>query len=317
MTHNRNSHFLKALLIFFACLIISVNGQIGDINEALKYYPLHIGNYWEYETFRFPLSDTPDTSWIFSKEVTGDTTISGKKFFIVETKRLSGDFLNRRFYRIDSTTGGLYNGNFKEDSLLADIGDTVSPCFILSDLKEENILGEDRLTRTLDQSCLTSGTYYKWKLSKGLGETYRLTVDEVINLRKYRTYLIYAKIDGKEFGIKTDVSEDENFDKSFSLSQNYPNPFNPSTTIKFTVGTSPSAPLLSNLPAGRHGERDERVRLVVYNMLGQKIRTLVNETLQPGNYEVEFDGSDLTSGIYFYVLESGGKRLSKKMLLLK
>jgi hypothetical protein len=112
-------------------------------------------------------------------------------------------------------------------------------------------------------------------------------------------------IDGVAYGdtsfIVVSVS-DESFPREFNLSQNYPNPFNPNTTIKFTVanvGTS----------------RDLSLR--VYDILGREIQTLLNKPMQPGNYEIAFDGSNLTSGVYFYVLETSGKRLSKKMLLVK
>lgn len=94
------------------------------------------------------------------------------------------------------------------------------------------------------------------------------------------------------------VKDDEVY-TNFSLHQNYPNPFNPTTTIQYQVSG------IGN------------VTLKVYDILGRQIKTLLNKPMQPGSYEVEFDGSNLTSGVYFYVLETGGKRLSKKMLLVK
>ena len=75
----------------------------------------------------------------------------------------------------------------------------------------------------------------------------------------------------------------------FSLSQNYPNPFNPSTRIKFTI------------PAVGNG-RDRSVKILVYDMLGREIAVLVNEQLNPGTYEVNWDASAYPSGVYFYKL---------------
>jgi photosystem II stability/assembly factor-like uncharacterized protein len=96
-------------------------------------------------------------------------------------------------------------------------------------------------------------------------------------------------------------------DKLF-LHQNYPNPFNPITKIKFEVGASTT---LSN----------RVVRLVIYNLLGQKIETLVNQSagsgLSPSTYEVEFDGSNLASGIYYYTLSVNDHVYTRKMVLLK
>lgn len=74
--------------------------------------------------------------------------------------------------------------------------------------------------------------------------------------------------------------------ETFALNQNYPNPFNPSTTIQFDI---PNASF---------------VTLKMYNVLGQEIATLVNEKREAGKYEVEFDGAKLTSGVYFYRLET-------------
>jgi hypothetical protein len=88
--------------------------------------------------------------------------------------------------------------------------------------------------------------------------------------------------------------------KVFELSQNFPNPFNPATNIQFTV------------PA------DGRATLKIFNTLGQEVATLFNGDATAGTYhQVQFNGSNLASGIYFSRLEFGGKMQVKKMLLLK
>ncbi len=85
----------------------------------------------------------------------------------------------------------------------------------------------------------------------------------------------------------------------FSLSQNYPNPFNPVTIIKYQLP-------ISNF-----------VSINLYDVLGNEVVTLVNEEQPAGEYEIEFDGSRLPSGIYFYKLLSGSFVETKKMILLK
>ena len=85
----------------------------------------------------------------------------------------------------------------------------------------------------------------------------------------------------------------------FELSQNYPNPFNPSTRIKFQL------------------QNQQDVSLKVYNLLGQEVATLVNETMNAGVYEVNFDASQLSSGMYIYTISAGEFRESRKMTLLK
>jgi hypothetical protein len=90
----------------------------------------------------------------------------------------------------------------------------------------------------------------------------------------------------------------------FSLSQNYPNPFNPVTKIKFEVP-----------PVG--AQYIVPLRIVIYDILGREILTLINKSLFPGSYEIEWNGTNYPSGIYFYRLETPGFSESKKMVLLK
>ena len=85
----------------------------------------------------------------------------------------------------------------------------------------------------------------------------------------------------------------------FSLGQNYPNPFNPSTMIRYTLPVS------------------GKVAVRVYNILGQAVATLVDGNQNAGTYEVSFNASALSSGVYFYRIESGSFEAVKKMMLLK
>jgi hypothetical protein len=91
---------------------------------------------------------------------------------------------------------------------------------------------------------------------------------------------------------------------TFTLQQNYPNPFNPSTVIKYSI------------PANVKSEMSN-VKIVVFDILGREVATLVNENQKAGNYEVTFNAKNLTSGIYFYRLQSGSFVESKKMILVK
>ncbi|RPI19032.1 MAG: T9SS C-terminal target domain-containing protein [Ignavibacteriae bacterium] len=92
----------------------------------------------------------------------------------------------------------------------------------------------------------------------------------------------------------------------YSLSQNYPNPFNPSTKIRFSI------------PPYQGGKGDGLVKLAIFDILGREITALVNDKLKPGTYEVEWNGSDYPSGIYFYRLISDEEVINtKKLILLK
>jgi hypothetical protein len=90
-----------------------------------------------------------------------------------------------------------------------------------------------------------------------------------------------------------------NLPGQFALEQNYPNPFNPSTVVRYQL------PLASN------------VRLVVYDLVGREVSTLVNEREGPGSYEVKFDGSGLSSGVYFYRLTADNLVQTRKLVLLR
>jgi len=108
----------------------------------------------------------------------------------------------------------------------------------------------------------------------------------------------------QSIGIQPTSSE---IPKSYSLSQNYPNPFNPVTKIRFSIPLS----------RGVSADGGRGVLLQVYDILGREITVLVNEQLKPGTYEVEFDGSNYPSGVYFYTLNANEYKESKKMILLK
>lgn len=95
------------------------------------------------------------------------------------------------------------------------------------------------------------------------------------------------------------VEQLDNIPSTFELLQNYPNPFNPNTNIKFKL------------------EESGFVSLSVYNVLGQKVKTLVAEELSFGTHQVSFDASSLSSGVYFYKLETGKHSSVKKMMLMK
>jgi len=95
------------------------------------------------------------------------------------------------------------------------------------------------------------------------------------------------------------IENEAQIPSEFVLEQNYPNPFNPSTTIKFTI------------------PKTEYVNLTVYNLLGQKVKTLVSEEKNQGSYEVVFNASNLPSGMYVYRLQAGNSVRTKKMILVK
>ena len=109
--------------------------------------------------------------------------------------------------------------------------------------------------------------------------------------------------------IVTSISEEYIYPSKFELEQNYPNPFNPSTTIKYSI------PNVEN-------ENLHSVQLIIYNILGREVVTLINQEQSSGNYQVQWDGKNdngtrVSSGVYFYRLIAGSFIITKKMMLLQ
>lgn len=111
--------------------------------------------------------------------------------------------------------------------------------------------------------------------------------------------------------IVTDIMAEEIYPSRFKLEQNYPNPFNPSTTIKYTI------------PIGNENFRSlQKVTLIVYDILGREVATLVNKEQEPGNYEAQWNarnsnGIKVSSGVYLYSLKAGAFISTRKMILLQ
>ncbi|MFI5237555.1 MAG: T9SS type A sorting domain-containing protein [Ignavibacteriales bacterium] len=123
-------------------------------------------------------------------------------------------------------------------------------------------------------------------------------VDSKVENGTYTYRLKQIDFDGS-FTYSSEVNVDFEIPLNFMLGQNYPNPFNPSTKIKFAI---PS---------------ETEVHLNVYNTLGQKVADIINGSLKPGHHEVVFDAASLTSGIYFYRLETDQFVDVKKMIIIK
>ena len=115
---------------------------------------------------------------------------------------------------------------------------------------------------------------------------------------KYSYRLKQIDNDG-QFEYSKNIEVDFNSPKKFELTQNYPNPFNPITTISWEIPT------------------DGLVTLKIYDILGKEIYTIADEYQQAGSYQRNFDGSSLSSGMYFFTLQSGSFVQTRKMILMK
>jgi len=156
--------------------------------------------------------------------------------------------------------------------------------------------------RSQKSGVRSQNDWTKISFVEGRGTTTELTEysykDKITNPGKYVYKLKQIDFDGT-VSYSEEIEIDVTGPKDFSLFQNYPNPFNPSTTIKFA------------LPV------DSKVKISVYNSLGQLVESLVDQEMESGYHEVNFDASRYSSGVYLYQLQAGEYVSVKKMLLIK
>ena len=214
--------------------------------------------------------------------------------------------------RFESNMINTYNGQivYSGDSLIYinNISDFIFNMLYNNYNYVDSVLMADSIAKAFAGNT-TSLTYYSkmWELSKGF------TTELFKSASHKLTCLIYtAWINA---GSPVSVEEERTLQSpvTFNLLQNYPNPFNPSTTIKYTI------PNVTLSASSRAESRDEgsRVQLIVYDVLGNEVATLVDEHKTAGNYEVNFIANGLSSGIYFYKLKMDSFIETKKMILLR
>ncbi len=151
--------------------------------------------------------------------------------------------------------------------------------------------GNDLLTATLESDPDSTGLSYltdRFNLTQG---NHSITLSgQKVNL----DIIQFIKVT-----VLTSVRELNEIPNGYALEQNYPNPFNPTTTIKFSIA------------------KPSNVKLIVYDILGQRVVTLVDKFMNAGVYSVDFNARNLASGIYFYGIEAGDFKSFKKMILIK
>ena len=294
---------MKNIKIFIFFLIGSIS--FSQSNEFLDFYPLSVGNQWT----MLSQFDVPPYEEHYFVSVEKDTLINDKIYFKIKTEY---PFSNSKYYsfeRIDTLTSQVirydkyYSIDYIIDSLEAEGEDwftaeryhstypfnNPTQCYWV---KTDTILNIQTVIKAF-QGINNDWWPPAYILAKGFG------VVEILGTQ-WRTELVYAKIDGIEYGTPVgNIKEESSLPKEFLLTQNYPNPFNPSTTIKYQI------PELSF------------VTVKVYDVLGSEVATLINEEKPIGSYEIEFDATTLPSSIYFYRLQAGAFVETKKMVLMK
>ncbi len=284
------------LTIVLLCItgLSSFNNVYSWDAEAAKFYPLAVGNQWSYHFISRggnPIPCYPNNQYNYIISITSDTIFNGHKYY----KFSNGDRL-----RIDSTSMNVYKflgaGECLIDSLLAKKNSQVNSCELWGVVNDTNMVsfaGENR------RSFNISGIGYSKRLMFGIGIYFHGGCELGSGFDKQLNGCI---INGVQYGQMLGLNNISNeLPAQYSLSQNYPNPFNPVTKIKFDIS----------------GSSETQTLLSVYDVLGREVTVLVNQQLQPGTYEADWDASAYPSGVYFYKLEIGSFTDTKKMVLIK
>ncbi len=313
---------MKFLVIIL--LGITLYGNTSDTyawdSTAAKYMPLQVGNVWVYNCSAIGMAC--NCTMIYRYKIISSLVINSKMYFIFQQNSFTGNCWNgcvsSTIYdslRVDSINGNVYkysavgcsNTPFEklQDSLNARQGDTVkNNCgisqyrYICNDTSNQIIFGVSRKTKVFSETQFETG--YGRGYADGIGivsSGYGSIVCS--NNSTLKGCVINGILYGDTstvVGINQISSE---IPDKFELSQNYPNPFNPTTHIGFRIA------------------KFGLVKLIIYDVLGKEIQILVNEQLQPGSYEADWDASAYSSGVYYYKLESGSYMESKKMLMVK
>ncbi len=316
-------------LILTLIIIFNIQNLFSQSSNFKEFLPLNIGNTWVYyydgtwpfgpfsgfEKYRI-ISTYYSNGKLYFKFAHFRVAISGPSYVVLQSRL----FKDTAAIRIDSLSGNVYRNIFCHgsqellvDSLNAGLNDTFYTCepavddtVICTDTNSIIYFESPRISRKFDMPGFEGQTVQIYAKNLGLVGY----IFQIMNQTTWGT-LKGCVVNGVVYGdtsmvvgikqISNEVPE------NYSLSQNYPNPFNPTTKIKFAI------PLSRGVSAGR----GVLTRLVIYDILGREITTLVNEQLKPGTYEVVWDGSNFNSGVYFYKLITHDYSETKKMVLIK
>lgn len=283
--------------IYFYFTLLFVKTIFSQSSDSLNYFPMHAGDVVQFRS-QF-------TGEIRTKYFDKDSTDQNKNRFIW----YHNNFTDSGIYRIDSLKNLYEYYAVKDTSFLlyalnADTGnvwiyrkspfDTILAKVVR--IFPSSVFGKQVTVKKISYTRYTQGKPFllidqylatRFGLIQWFAEPGDLFV------------LSGAIINGIKYGTIVTTEKTLTISESFEVLKNYPNPFNNSTSIYYTITKQGS------------------VNLTVFDILGRRINTLMDDKLEKGNYKTSFDGNGLTSGIYFAVLQTASKTLTHKLLLIK
>jgi hypothetical protein len=304
--------------LFIGCLIISF--PISVIAQLVTYFaPLKVGNAW---TYRGAIFGESNPSQIIKYIISDTTEINGRKYYRLDVKykyitykKPFLKFLNDTGTLLTVTKDSFYayyepDPNYYPDSLFRYFKTNIK----MGDTWDQivHVSGNVHIVSTVHDT-FTVNAFGREVLAFGIGkkDSQSIRISSEIwtkefgmlqgSFEQFVDYLWGCVIDGVVYGdttITTVENVDEKVNRIFLL-QNYPNPFNPSTDISFLL------PKVS------------KAVIKVYDVLGREVSTLINEEKPAGINHINFDGRNLSSGVYFYSIKVGEVFQTKKMVLAK
>jgi hypothetical protein len=288
------NHVVVTAALALALANPALNGQTL---HPLSFFPHHLGDIWEYVEAGHPefywqniiLADSlgPDGRYYIQTSQFANFIVDTSQFFVYN----GAASVENLIYKLDANVGDYWivwegSGGERHTAIVVGIYQTflfgVGPVTVKV-IDNYNVYPLDSLLTNTDH------------IAEGFG----LIQQDFDGMPGF--ILRGAKIDGIVHGTVTSNDEPlaSQLPQLLRLDQNYPNPFNPSTTINFVV------------------PRRSRVKLTVFDVLGRQMETLLDGTMEAGSHSVHFDASSLSSGVYYYRLETAGTVTTKKMIVQK
>jgi hypothetical protein len=323
---------LFLLLTLLTSIFILLRPTKAQDTSITNYMPMAVGNVWIYSVSA--MGPTCGCEKYIQTKIIGTVIKNARKYYLFQNieKIIIGcscSCINLPYdtNRVDSVSGNVNSYSVTGcsyspfeimiDSLRASLHDTIHFCFTsypITCLNTDSVLmfGVRRAARGYGIVEFEGERIYKYVKDIGYASNFADGTWGSCN-----TTLLGCVINGVVYGDTSFALLSVNpvgteIPKEYSLSQNYPNPFNPSTKIMFNI-----APLLNQGGVAPKQVGDRVVTLKIYDLLGREVAILVNEQLKPGTYEVNFDGTNFSSGVYFYQLKADEFMDTKKLILMK
>lgn len=286
---------MKSFVLFFILFLFSLPGSIlySQNSNNSSYYPLRMGNQWEYDNEYFPLTE----------KIIDTTTIKGLFYYGLTSWSDQVEV----WLREDSHKVYLLNMSDSTDFILFDFSADTGKSWELPPGYECSF-GAEITLKSKDDSIITSTTtftdcyYFKHKpecFDAGIEDTW---FAKGVGKVRWREINIAGMLEYNLKSFTTSIEKSERISSltnSYRLYQNYPNPFNPTSTIEFYL------------------PKTSDVTLKIYNILGVEVTTLISDRLSPGSYSYDWDASGMASGLYLYRLKAEEYVDTKKMILME